>query len=184
MATKDEFKDVSEARPVQVPTNSSSDIPHDHAQEEIVKKPWWHSFKEPGSALQIIVAALFAIAIGVVVATQVDDIPEAAPILVGIIGNMWLRALKAVGKFPIDMKPATASLTKSQPLTSCSPSLDRLLYVARCDQTPRDGQGGFSSRSMDCRILRHHHSRVHHTVLYHDGPRLDQTVLSGQHWRT
>ncbi|RBA19585.1 hypothetical protein FPRO05_09688 [Fusarium proliferatum] len=96
MATKDEFKDVSEAHPVQVPTNSSSDIPHDHAEEEIVKKPWWHSFKEPGSALQIIVAALLAIAIGVVVATQVDDIPEAAPILVGIIGNMWLRALKAV----------------------------------------------------------------------------------------
>ncbi|KAF4425112.1 excitatory amino acid transporter [Fusarium acutatum] len=102
MATKDEFKDVSEAHPVQVPTNSSSDIPHDHAEEEIVKKPWWHSFKEPGSALQIIVAALFAIAIGVVVATQVDDIPEAAPILVGIIGNMWLRALKAVGEFPVD----------------------------------------------------------------------------------
>ncbi|KAK2929840.1 hypothetical protein FoTM2_010180 [Fusarium oxysporum f. sp. vasinfectum] len=96
MATKDEFKDVPEAHPVQVPTNSSSDIPHDHAEEEVVKKPWWHGFKEPGSALQIIVAALLAIAIGVAVATQVDDIPEAAPILVGVIGNMWLRALKAV----------------------------------------------------------------------------------------
>jgi len=146
MATKDEFKDVPEAHPVQVPTNSSSDIPHDHAEEEVVKKPWWHGFKEPGSALQIIVAALLAIAIGVAVATQVDDIPEAAPILVGVIGNMWLRALKAVGKCPVDMKPATASSTKSWPLTSCSTSLDRLLYVARCDQTPRDEQRGFSSR--------------------------------------
>ncbi|KAI1045402.1 hypothetical protein LB505_006376 [Fusarium chuoi] len=147
MATKDEFKDVPEAHPVQVPTNSSSDIPHDHAEEEIVKKPWWHSFKEPGSALQIIVAALLAIAIGVVVATQVDDIPEAAPILVG----------------------------------SC-PSLDCLLYVACCDQTPRDEQRGFSSREVDCRILHHHHSHIHHAVLYHDGPRLDQTVLGGRHY--
>ncbi|KAK2673425.1 hypothetical protein RAB80_010968 [Fusarium oxysporum f. sp. vasinfectum] len=87
MATKDEFKDVP---------RHTRDIPHDHAEEEVVKKPWWHGFKEPGSALQIIVAALLAIAIGVAVATQVDDIPEAAPILVGVIGNMWLRALKAV----------------------------------------------------------------------------------------
>ncbi|KAF4335063.1 excitatory amino acid transporter [Fusarium beomiforme] len=96
MATKEEIKDVPEAYPVQVPTNSSNDISRGHAEVEIVKKPWWHGFKEPGSALQIIVAALLAIAIGIVIATQVDDIPEAVPVIVGIIGNMWLRALKAV----------------------------------------------------------------------------------------
>jgi hypothetical protein len=98
MSTK-EFKDMPETHPVQVPTNSSGDIPHDHAEEEVVKRPWWHSFKEPGSALQIISAALLAIAIGVVIATQVDNIPPAVPVILGIIGNMWLRALKAVGKF-------------------------------------------------------------------------------------
>ncbi|KAF9775727.1 hypothetical protein IL306_006145 [Fusarium sp. DS 682] len=109
MDTKQEVKEVPETHPVQVPTNSSNDTPHDHAEEEIVKKPWWHGFKEPGSALQIIVAALLAIAIGVVIATQVDDIPEAVPVIVGIIGNMWLRALKAVGKFLCDTKPETAA---------------------------------------------------------------------------
>lgn len=90
---------MPETHPVQVPTNSSGDIPHDHAEEEVVKRPWWHSFKEPGSALQIISAALLAIVIGVIIATQVDSIPPAVPVILGIIGNMWLRALKAVGKF-------------------------------------------------------------------------------------
>ncbi|KAF5680379.1 excitatory amino acid transporter [Fusarium heterosporum] len=95
MAAK-EIKEVPEAHPVQVPTNSSNDVPHDHAEEEMIKRPWWHSIKEPGSALQIICAAILAIIIGVVVATQVDSIPPAVPVLIGIIGNMWLRALKAV----------------------------------------------------------------------------------------
>ncbi|KAM0561116.1 hypothetical protein ACHAPJ_003619 [Fusarium lateritium] len=95
MDSKD-VKDMPEAHPVQVPTNSSNDIPRDHVEEEVVKKPWWHSIKEPGSALQIISAALLAIAIGVVVATQADSVPDAAIVIIGIPGNMWLRALKAV----------------------------------------------------------------------------------------
>ncbi|KAM0339334.1 hypothetical protein ACHAPQ_001730 [Fusarium lateritium] len=95
MATN-EAKDLPETHPVQVPTNSSGEIAHDHAEAEVVKKSWWHSFKEPGSALQIITAALLAIAIGVIIATQVDNIPPAVPVILGIIGNMWLRALKAV----------------------------------------------------------------------------------------
>ncbi|CAG7563578.1 unnamed protein product [Fusarium equiseti] len=95
MSSKD-AKEVPEERPVQVPTNSSSDIPQGYSEEEVIKRPWWHGFKEPGHALQIITAALLAIAIGLIVATQVDKVPQAAIVLLSIIGNLWLRALKAV----------------------------------------------------------------------------------------
>lgn len=67
-----------------------------------VKRNWyqqmWDSFKTPGSALQIISAALLAIAIGLAVSTTVDDIPEAVPVILEIPGNLWLRALRATGK--------------------------------------------------------------------------------------
>jgi len=68
-----------------------------------VKRNWyqqlWDSFKTPGSAMQIIAAALLAIAIGLAVSTTVDDIPEAVPIILEIPGSLWLRALRATGKF-------------------------------------------------------------------------------------
>ncbi|PCD20587.1 hypothetical protein FGRA07_04739 [Fusarium graminearum] len=96
MATN-EAKGMPEEHPVQVPTNSSSDLPRGSiAEQEVIKRPWWQGFKEPGHALQIISAAVLAIAIGIVVATQVDEVPETAITLLAIIGNLWLRALKAV----------------------------------------------------------------------------------------
>lgn len=57
----------------------------------------WRNFKTPGSALQIVAAAALAIAIGMAVTTTVDDIPEAAPVLLEIPGDLWLRALRATG---------------------------------------------------------------------------------------
>lgn len=51
-----------------------------------------------GSAVQIITAALLAIAIGLPISLKVVNMPAAAPILVNIPGDLWLRALKAVGK--------------------------------------------------------------------------------------
>ena len=67
--------------------------------EETPKRPWYQrmfaTLMEPGSALQIVVAALIAIAIGMAITATVDDIPEAAPILLEIPGNLWLRALRA-----------------------------------------------------------------------------------------
>ena len=113
MATKD-VKGMPEERPVQVPTNSSSDIPQGYTEEEAVKRPWWHGFKTPGHALQIISAALVAIAIGLIVVTQVDEVPEAAIVILSIIGNLWLRALKAVGKFPQIICNPGRSLISSQ----------------------------------------------------------------------
>ncbi|GJC99549.1 excitatory amino acid transporter 2 [Colletotrichum higginsianum] len=60
------------------------------------KKPWWHPVIEPGSAVQIIIAAAIAVAIGLGVKTAHPDIPSAATTILIIPGNLWLRALKAV----------------------------------------------------------------------------------------
>ena len=64
------------------------------------KKPWWHPIIEPGSAVQIVIAALLATAIGLVVTTQASTIPRAVPVILMIPGELWLRALKAVGMSP------------------------------------------------------------------------------------
>lgn len=53
------------------------------------------TLKTPGSALQIIIAAILAIAIGMAVTATVSDIPEAAPAILEIPGSLWLRALRA-----------------------------------------------------------------------------------------
>jgi Na+/H+-dicarboxylate symporter len=60
------------------------------------KKTFWQRVKTPGSVWQIIFAALLAIAIGLAVTTSVDEVPEAAVVLLAIPGNLWLRALRAV----------------------------------------------------------------------------------------
>jgi len=69
------------------------------APAEIEKIPWtkrlWKSFLTPGSALQIIVAAILGVAIGIAVSATVSDVPEAAPVILEIPGDLWLRALKA-----------------------------------------------------------------------------------------
>ncbi|KAM0439938.1 hypothetical protein ACHAPT_001037 [Fusarium lateritium] len=76
--------------------NSGPDVAAVQTEEHKVKEPWWSSIKEPGSALQIISAALVAIAIGIVVATQVEKVPDAARVIISIPGDLWLRSLKAV----------------------------------------------------------------------------------------
>jgi len=69
----------------------------------LVKRNWyqqlWDSLKTPGSAMQIITAALLAIAIGLAVSTTVSDIPEAVSVILEIPGSLWLRALRATGEF-------------------------------------------------------------------------------------
>lgn len=62
------------------------------------KKPWWHPIKEPGSAAQIVISAVVAIAIGLAVTSTVDSVPEACTAILGIPGTTWLRALRATGK--------------------------------------------------------------------------------------
>lgn len=62
------------------------------------KKKWWHSVKKRGSATQIVIAAILAIAIGLPVALAVENVPDAVRPILGIPGNLWLRALKAIGE--------------------------------------------------------------------------------------
>ena len=53
------------------------------------------SLKTPGSAVQIILAAIIAIAIGISISTTISEVPEAAPAIIEIPGDLWLRALQA-----------------------------------------------------------------------------------------
>lgn len=85
----------------QVPSN---DISRDGvAAADEPKKPWWKIFLEPGSAPQIVTAAIFAIALGLGIKEAVGDVPQAAITIVGIPGVLWLRALKAVGQLSSEM---------------------------------------------------------------------------------
>ena len=56
------------------------------------------SLKQPGSALQIIIAASAAIIIGLSISTTITDIPEAVPVILEIPGDLWLRALQATSE--------------------------------------------------------------------------------------
>lgn len=91
---------VDEPRPGVAPveSNNSRSISSDSAAAPANKpdRKWWHSVKEPGSALQIIIAALIAIGIGLAVSLNVDEVPKAAIDILNIPGRLWLRALKAV----------------------------------------------------------------------------------------
>ncbi|KAJ1323199.1 solute carrier family 1 (glial high affinity glutamate transporter) member 3 [Microdochium nivale] len=60
------------------------------------REPWWRSVTKPGSTWQIIIAAVLAIAIGMAVTTTVETVPKACIDMVGVWGDLWLRALKAV----------------------------------------------------------------------------------------
>jgi hypothetical protein len=97
-----EIEEVKDGRVVRETssTSSPSDIsPQTTIDEgEAQKKTLWQKFKTPGSVLQIIAAALLAIAIGLIVTTQVDSVPDAAVALLAIPGQLWLRALRAVGQ--------------------------------------------------------------------------------------
>lgn len=60
------------------------------------KRPWWHPITKP--AVQMLCAAALAVIIGIVVAATVDNVPDAARALLAIPGDLWLRALKCIGK--------------------------------------------------------------------------------------
>lgn len=73
------------------------------------EKAWWHPIKEPGSAAQIVIAAVVAIAIGLAVSStvDVDTIPRACPEILEIPGTTWLRALRATGEYKLLRKNNT-----------------------------------------------------------------------------
>merc|ERR1711881_463307 len=64
-------------------------------EKKTIGQRLWKTTKTPGSAIQILIAAIIAIAIGMAVTATVQDIPEAAPVILEIPGSLWLRALRA-----------------------------------------------------------------------------------------
>ncbi|KAK7181205.1 Sodium:dicarboxylate symporter [Paraphaeosphaeria sporulosa] len=94
----EEPKDTKAAQAPSAQETSSSLTPETTVIEEVPppKKTFMQRVLEPGSVWQIIFAALLAIAIGLIVTTQVDEVPQAAIALLAIPGTLWLRALRAV----------------------------------------------------------------------------------------
>ena len=81
-----------EQRVSQVSTDTSED-----AGAPKKKKVWYSSVFEAGSATQIVIAAVLAIALGLGITAAVDTVPVAATKILAIPGQLWLRCLKAVG---------------------------------------------------------------------------------------
>jgi hypothetical protein len=80
---------------------SSNNLASYEMGEEPKKMTFWETCKEPGSAIQIVGAALVAVAIALPISMTMDttqsSIQDASTIL-NIPGRMWLRALTAVGE--------------------------------------------------------------------------------------
>lgn len=93
----DNARSVSPVKPKYDPHNDLSPQTTYEAAEAPQKLTFWQRVKERGSVWQIIFAALAGIAIGLIVTSTVDEIPEAAIALLAIPGQLWLRALQAVG---------------------------------------------------------------------------------------
>jgi len=105
-------------------SSNSTDQQQQQAQQEHLrqhavepKKPWWNSVRVAGSATQIVIAAVLAIAIGIAVSYNVDKVPAAASTLVGIPGRLWLRSLRAVGEYLVIISRSSAfgNTTKEEP---------------------------------------------------------------------
>ncbi|KAK0382779.1 hypothetical protein NLU13_9874 [Sarocladium strictum] len=93
--TKDTKDIYGNADPVS--TSSTQDQAHMYPEEDYPreKRPWWSGFFEMGHVLQIITAALLAIAIGVAVGST-TTVPDSARTIIAIPGMLWLRCLQAI----------------------------------------------------------------------------------------
>ena len=88
--------------------------------QPIKPKKWWSSVKEPGSALQIIIAAAIALSIGFGVGSS-NDVPDAAITLLAIPGTLWLRALTCTGKLDAETDRDRADVLDQSSLSLWSP---------------------------------------------------------------
>lgn len=131
--TKDTKDIYGNADPVS--TSSTQDQAHMYPEEDYrrEKRPWWSGFFEMGHVLQIITAALLAIAIGVAVGST-TTVPDSARTIIAIPGMLWLRCLQAIGKLsmcrPLEEAFADQLFIRSHPLDcvrhdSCRPATAR-----------------------------------------------------------
>lgn len=95
--TMDNPKPQEEITQQSTSSSQSEAYPETSSQKKTWSQRLYVTLKEPGSALQIVIAAALAIIIGVSVSatTPADQIPEAAPVILEIPGRLWLRALRA-----------------------------------------------------------------------------------------
>ncbi|KAK0649922.1 Sodium:dicarboxylate symporter [Cercophora newfieldiana] len=93
MSSTEKQQNITAGEEARTSTSSPTNAAHESPE---VKKPWWNSVFVAGSVTQIIIAAVLAVSIGVAVSYNVENIPKAATVLVGIPGRLWLRALRAV----------------------------------------------------------------------------------------
>ena len=127
----------------------------------------WDETKQPGSAIQIIIAAAIAIGIGLGVSSAVEEVPDAAVDLVGIPGDLWLRALKAVGAstyFFVAKKGLLSSPLTKQCLVLPSHHLRHDSGHATTER--HDGQGQ-ETGLVDDRLVCRNNSARHRSVLHH-----------------
>lgn len=85
---------IKETSPLSAPATPPAE--HDAKSTTSAKHPWWHPITKP--VVQMLVAAALAVIIGIVVAATVENVPDAARALLAIPGDLWLRALKCIGK--------------------------------------------------------------------------------------
>jgi hypothetical protein len=99
MAADPDVKSATAADPSSVDSHGTpvQEYPEPEREKLTIGQTMVKELKTAGSALQIIIAALLAVAIGLIVSTQADNVPVEATDLVNIPGDLWLRALKAVG---------------------------------------------------------------------------------------
>lgn len=60
------------------------------------QRVWWRPVQKP--AVQMIIAAMLAVVIGVAVAATDRHVPDSVRAVLGIPGDVWLRALKCVSE--------------------------------------------------------------------------------------
>lgn len=96
---EEEYSKAVHAEATPVSSNPSNN------SEQETKKPWYYVFLEMGSAPQIILGALLALAIALPISLTVDEVPEWAITICLIPGDLWLRALKAIGKPSVILQP-------------------------------------------------------------------------------
>ncbi|KAH8176843.1 sodium:dicarboxylate symporter family protein [Sarocladium implicatum] len=93
--TKDSKDVYGSADPVSASSTQEPAPMYPEEEVEREKRPWWSGFFIMGHVLQIITAAVLAIALGIGISAAVD-VPESARVIIGIPGDLWLRCLKAI----------------------------------------------------------------------------------------
>lgn len=117
------------------------------------RKPWWHPIKEPGSAVQIVIAAAVALGTGLGVSAA-TEVPDAATTLLAIPGQLWLRALTCVGK----CKNLPCRLYLVADYEHYSSAAHRVLHDSRCAATARDLKRWSHTCTIHHRFLHQYHA--------------------------